>query len=467
MTASSPAPTTRERSRRAALTSIIGRRHAVTGGVLAAVAMGSVATGQASADTTTAAAAASPGDWVVDVRSHGAIGDGKADDTAAIKRALNAVLAARRNGLVSDVLFFPPGTYRVTQPDVLMWSPTTGTADQVFGLTIMGCGPRVSEIFYDRTAAVSSDPRIGNLMTAAVRLRYLKVADLSFRSASAGNRFGYFWSRDGDDANLLYPAYGHGQNQNFTFERVEWRGTWDRVIGLDGDQQANNNSEWMFNSCSTSVDFTPTDAFLRVGITASATNYQQNQFLNFTLLNCNMALRKGTMLRFDRGGSINIVGGSWSMASATVGPCTAIRMPARNSDASAARLLVQGVRFEPKAANHKIIDCAWENGHVTFVSCSDMASVQFAAASGYSFHVYRTSKTNRLPLVRYQDCALAGHHSVVTSTTAPKGGRVIYEGSRFIHYKTAYGAQGFLRPRSAAIRHAFRDCIDVPDRSLV
>lgn len=445
--------------------SLVGRRHALAGGVLAAAAMGSVAAG-AQTQAAVPALATTPNDWLIDVRSYGAVGDGTTDDSAAIRRAVDALLLARRGGVVSDVLFFPPGTYRVTRPDVLMWSPTAGTADQVFGLTILGCGPRVSEIFFDRKAVLSSDPRVGNLITAAVRLRYLKISNISFTSESASNNFGYFWSRDGDDAKLRYPAFGHGQNQNMTFERVEWRGTWNRVIGLDGDQQANNNSEWLFDSCSTGIDFTTTDAFLRVGITTPTVNQQQNQFLNFTLLNCHMALRKGTMLRFDRGGSINIIGGSWSMASPDVGPCTAIHMPLSNGDPSAARLLVQGVRFEPKAANHKIIDCAWENGHVTFVSCSDVASLQFPAASAYATHVYRTTVNNRLPLVRYQDCALAGHHSVLTSTIAPKGGRLIYEGVRLLHHKTAYGSTGFLRAAKAVVRHAFRDCIDIADRAL-
>ncbi|CAN7326325.1 glycosyl hydrolase family 28-related protein [Knoellia sp. LjRoot47] len=401
--------------------------------------------------------------WFVDVRAHGAVGDGRTDDTMAIRRAVSAVLAGRRDDVVSHALFFPPGTYRVTRPDTLMWSPTRGRSDPVFGLSILGCGPRVSEILYDRTAARVEDPRAGNLLTAAVRLRYLKVAELSFRSENPGNRFAYFWSRDGEDDRLRYPAYGTGQNQNISFERVEWRGTWDRVIGIDGDQQANNNSEWMFDGCSTSVDFTVTDAMLRVGITSPANNAQQNQFLNFMLLNCHMALRKGTMLRFDRGGSINILGGSWSMASKDIGPCTAIHLPRRNGDPSVARLLVQGVRFEPKAANHRIIDCAWENGSVTFDSCSDVASLQNPSAAGYALHVYRTTGGNRLPLVRYRDCALAGSHVVAAGARPAAGGRMIYEGTRLLHHRVAYGPKGFLRSTPTPTRYAFRDCIDIHD----
>jgi hypothetical protein len=76
------------------------------------------ASGTPSAASTPAATAQIPAlrweersDWI-NVKTDAlpaAVGDGQADDTAAIQRAL----AALRDG---SVLYFPPGTYRITAP---------------------------------------------------------------------------------------------------------------------------------------------------------------------------------------------------------------------------------------------------------------------------------------------------------------------------------------------------------------
>lgn len=403
------------------------------------------------------------GSAVVSVSDHGARGDGRTDDSAAIRQAMAAVLGSRVGQQVRHVLLFPPGVYRVTQPDALLWSPTKGRPDPVFGLHIVGHGPRVSEIFFDTDAAPSSDPRRNNLITAAVRVRRLQISDMSFRSHNDANNFGYFWSVDKLTELSQYPEYGAGQNQDIVFSRVQWRGTWQRVIGIDGDAESNNNSEWQFLQCSTDMAAEFTDAFLHCGISSPDAHGQQNQFLNFQFEGCHFALRRGVLLRYDRGGSINVVGGSWSMADPDVGPCTYFSMPKQNGEFTATRLYVQGVRFEPKAADHRIIDCAWENGTVTFVSCSDMASLQYPEAAHFTTHVYRSRIGDRLPVVRYQDCALAGNHEVVTNDVRPAGGKLIYEGCRLYHHDEATG-DGFLRWSGAASPpYAFRDCWNLTD----
>ena len=64
------------------------------------------------------AAAAPPGDGVINVRDFGAVGDDATDDFPAIARAL---AAARKVGQLGEgargsIVFFPPGVYRVSRP---------------------------------------------------------------------------------------------------------------------------------------------------------------------------------------------------------------------------------------------------------------------------------------------------------------------------------------------------------------
>src|SRR5437879_1790745 len=49
--------------------------------------------------------------WADVKRDHGAVGDGKTDDTAAIQKGLDDLRQHRKH----CVLFFPAGTYRITQ----------------------------------------------------------------------------------------------------------------------------------------------------------------------------------------------------------------------------------------------------------------------------------------------------------------------------------------------------------------
>ncbi|GAB2960933.1 hypothetical protein GCM10027280_57200 [Micromonospora polyrhachis] len=416
-------------------------------------------------------AATGDGVYTINVRDHGAKGDNKTDDSDAIRAAVAAAVSSRSGVHAQREIYFPPGQYLVTKKDTLMWSPTAGKSDQIFGLRFRGGGPRVTNINFASSFAANADPRENNLITAAMRLRYVYFNDMSFSSTNPNNRFAYYYSRDGDDTAYKYPEYGYGQNQYFVYQNVEWRGQWDRVIGIDGDQQANNNSEHHFMLCSTDTASEYTDSFLRCG-GISGTNDQQNQFLNFFVLSCNFALRKGNFFRFDRGGSINVYGGSWSMvgnSDGTQNTCKYFYMPLANGNTTAARLNVNGVRFEPRATDkHRIIDCNWNNGSVTFTSCSDVGAVQGGNGKPYSFHEYKAT-SNRLPIVRYQDCVLAGRHLVSANGTSLTNGKMIYEGCRTYHNTKAVGgtsdADAFLQYAGTPARYAFRDSWATPDVS--
>ncbi|MEU6860370.1 glycosyl hydrolase family 28-related protein [Glycomyces sp. NPDC046736] len=431
---------------------------AAGGGTLAF--MGTPAQAQEAADNT------DPAEYIADVKAFGAVGDGVTDDSDAIRAAVASALTGRRSGIVRKEVFFPPGDYRITKADTLMWSPTTGQADQVFGLRFRGSGPRVTNIKFDTSWGANADPRRNNLITAAVRLRYTYFEGMSFTSTNAANNFAYYWSVDALDGDSIYPEYGNGQNQYFVYRDIEWKGSWNRVIGIDGDKEANNNSEHHFIMCSTDTVSRYTDAFLNCGVTNPAGHKQQDQFLNFYVESCNFALAGGDFFKFNRGGSINVYGGSWSMVGTDAARYFVLPYTA-DGDTTAARLNVNGVRFEPKKSpDQKVIDCGWNRGTVTFTSCSDIAAIQDQAAF-YNTHRY-SGQAGRIPIVRYQDCVLGGYHLVDTAGTSIENGKMIYEGSRFHHSSTAVGTAGstaFLRYASAPAKYAFRDSWNVADAS--
>jgi hypothetical protein len=58
-------------------------------------------------------------DDFADVRDFGAVGDGVADDTAAINRALYQLYCRQANTQIRRALYFPAGTYKVTESIII------------------------------------------------------------------------------------------------------------------------------------------------------------------------------------------------------------------------------------------------------------------------------------------------------------------------------------------------------------
>jgi hypothetical protein len=84
-------------------------------------------------------------DDIASVRDFGAVGDGVADDTVAINRALYQLYCRETNTQVRRMLYFPAGTYRVTETIVI---PTYAK--------LVGEGANCSVIFLDTSADISS-----------------------------------------------------------------------------------------------------------------------------------------------------------------------------------------------------------------------------------------------------------------------------------------------------------------------
>lgn len=335
----------------------------------------------------------------ISVKDYGAVGNGSADDTAAIEKARDAVFASRNgNGFLTHHLYFPAGIYRVTRADALL--PKGSPSDKINGYTIEGQGKRCSEILFDAPAG-GGDPYSGNLLTAHGRVRQLRVREITFRSARAGLNWMYCWSS----------VNGGQSNQDFGFDDVEWRGPWNRVIGLDGDDKSNLNSEWSFNRCHLANDVVLGDAFLHSGMSPSYS--QQDQFLNFWFRDCKFEYRSGTLLRFARGGYVNVYGGSWIQCNTDPGVRSVFfDLPPGPHNNTVKTLLVCGVRFELRSSASKLMDCGWDakNANLSFIACTDAALAHSSDVSTGSYPVTYRPRNGDMPFVKWQSYQLMGHH---------------------------------------------------------
>jgi hypothetical protein len=394
--------------------------------------------------------------WTVNVRDFGAKGDGRTDDSQAFIAARNAILGSRREGVpLKPVLLIPPGSYLITTPNALM-EPTNVARDFIDGLTIQGAGKHVSTVLF-RPHGKTSDPDALNLMTWR-------------NTSTGGGRVINFRCRDisfdcnNDNASFLY-SYSTSTNPNhdILFENVEWSGSWRRVIGLDGpDDTANLNSEIGLYNCET---WGPTssfgDAFFNSAVTPGDTSNQQDQFVNFWFRDCLFGWQSGHLLKFPKGGSINVFGGSWTCLGA--GPYNMIWMPFHPHNFGAQRLLVMGLRVELRAPGQKFINCEWLSGSVEIISLDESAEAWQGYAPSLNAHRYRWADYNSGPIVTYRGCVLMGYHLVDTGSAVPAPGKIRYDGCLWINHASGqinavHGSGGLLRWSNAAPHFRFTDC---------
>jgi hypothetical protein len=351
--------------------------------------------------------------------------------------------------------------------DALMTPGTGNSTSGIQGLKIRGSGKEVTKIKFDPSTVQTTNPMVGNLFSANSRVRYLHLSDMSFQSMNDGACCFYFY-----DSTATTP--GNAMNQSCVFERLNFSGNWKRVFGFDGDANANLNSEMTFRNISGGTA-TYSDAFFRVG-GISGTFNQQNQFLNYWFYDSHFILNGGTLFKFDKGGSANFINGSWS-AAAGAPASTFISMPGTGNynNMSATQFRFTNIRFEPKASNHLVIDCALNSGSVVFESCSDLGSLQNTLSPNYMLHKYTGGTPwggiTTMPTVRYVNCHLTGYHSYQGPAATVNRGKFIYEGCYFYRGNNGemaiatqdQGATAALRWTAGAPRYIFLDCWNIND----
>jgi hypothetical protein len=292
---------------------------------------------------------------------------------------------------VATVTVLLTGVYNVSGS---IMRPKSGRAQ---GLTFRGLGRRSSEIVMTGAAPlfVNQDRWMG-----------VRFYDVSFRSTNAG-------------ASFLYSS-STGACQDWNFTNVEWRGAWKYGVGLDGPLTSNCNSEFVFDRCTVTGSYDV--AWFWSGMTPA--NAQQDQFLNYSFRDCKMEPSYGDVLRFDKGGSVNVSGGSWIFTGKRPdgSPSRFFYLPAGSHFDSVQNLTVTGVRFEPRDAANMVIDAAWK-GMIQFLGCMDdaWAFKPYSAGDAYAPHRYTNPSG-----VRYQGCTLTGRHAYVQSE-APSRQSIVYD----------------------------------------
>jgi hypothetical protein len=424
----------------------MARRSLFTGvaGGLGAAALSAVV-----ADGTAEAATSAAGDpYTVDVLAYGADPTGATASDTAFVNAAAEVLASFQSQPISGaipkkVLVIPPGDYLLTKPDSLLPN-VDGTAGGgvVDGISISGYGKRLSRIVYSPSADNTT------LWTNNQRYKNIRISGLTFTSTNSTSSFNY-----------SYSSASHSV-QDTWYTDVEWRGAWVRGIGLDGPASTSNlNSEMGWDHCQIGGSYS--DAFLVMGMTPAEP--QQDQFLNYWFRDCKVEFSSGVFVKNQRGGSMNFTGGSYILTDPqSAGTFFLLDSATSTRNDSAMRLYAEGIRFELRGANHKVIDSSWYKGTITFVSCDDTALAFQSWAAGALAHSYAfTLNGSRGPMVRYQDCSLMGYHQVATGASPTTAGKVLYDGCRLYNQSATTGSSGFLRWSSGGVTpwYQFRDCL--------
>jgi len=133
------------------------------------------------------------GPWV-DVKAHGAIGDGSTDDTAAIQAAIDSYGQETGATATGGVVYFPPGTYKVTSQ-----------LDMYSGVHIVGSGMQSTKV--DGNTLTSGNYVFKNVNNA----RYFSYRDITVAgSLTTTAKGGIFIGNDSGDAG--YTSYVSMQN---------------------------------------------------------------------------------------------------------------------------------------------------------------------------------------------------------------------------------------------------------------
>lgn len=388
------------------------------------------------------------------------------DDTSAINSGVNEVISRVKTypdgrNVVPVALVFEQGTYIYTGSN-MFGSPTSGTSKLLRGLTIRGGGRQVSSIIWASNQGSTNDPRQGNLFTLANRVRGMHIEHIGFNSFNENQSLFYMWCSVKNDG--TYPEYGSGSQNDCEYYDVELGGSWKRGWGFDGDSTANMNSEQSWRRVQLTNDATFSDAVVRSGFTPLQP--QMDQFLNYSFYDCNFEYAHGDCLVFDKGGFINVYGGSWIMGIKDTAGGSFFKMGNTTHFDDVKHLKVSGTRFEARNNNVKLIDTYWSgsNSHITFENISIASNLINTPAEWMIANFHSTGSTQAQVL--FEQCQLPGY-IMMDMPAAATDGRIVFRQCNFRNYRSSISAPAatgtFLRYKTGIPRWRFNDCTGALD----
>lgn len=311
----------------------------------------------------------------------GAKGDGITDDTVAfiatIATAESAAVIApdglsNKRGKIK--IFIPAGSYLITSAEALMRSSyTQGT----YGMDIQGAGRGITGIVFHPTTP-------GYLMNNNNAWLGITVSDIEFICNDANSSF--------------MRSYSTGSGQNYVFDRCSWRGTWKYGVYLEG---TNTNSEMTWYACKM------TGTWTKYIYSPSATG--SDQFLNYNFFATDFE-GVGDFLHFDKGGNINVWGGSYIHTNIAAGAF--FRLKGNSHAYGVQRFLCIGARFEHRFTTSMLVDCEWNDGTVAFINC-DMGSQSPIPGAGTMVSAQFNSVNQKMPDIKFDNCVLMGQHRYI------------------------------------------------------
>lgn len=176
--------------------------------------------------------------------------------------SVNSLYSTTR-GAHTVSLRFRPGTYRLTQENIM--DPLTISTGLRRGLNIggpIGSGKRSVLLIWDTAVTASTDQTKGALFTL-VNQRQFRFHDIGFQSNNANQSLFYLWCSVGSDG--IYPEFPTGAQNSANWTDIYVDGAWRNVWGVDGNIRANLNSEMSFERWTFSNSLSVTDQVFRWG----------------------------------------------------------------------------------------------------------------------------------------------------------------------------------------------------------
>jgi Pectate lyase superfamily protein len=298
----------------------------------------------------------------ISVKDFGAVGDGIADDSIAIRNALRALKS--RSSLYSGMrhgtgsLYFPEGVYRITQSGVL--SNTDAVTRS--GYTLRGAGRNNTILWLDPAGASAAKWFYDN--GATQRLAEATFEDICFAGGTTWQTANPATNAGNGYANVNqfikgFKVSGPGWENNFTFNRCQFRFL-ETVFQASG---SNNSDTHIFTSC-------------LVAKCINVTVVDNPQAMNITWLGYYLSEIYGDTLRYTAnaigGGNFLMQGGAVIAQTYTgmASPAYVVRCVDGGTTASSLPVVFDNVRFELRDNFHGFANVTMAQTTVTAKDCS-------------------------------------------------------------------------------------------------